>query len=70
MSNKASEGDEKEIDREPPREIEQEAGKKLELLEVKKDGSAKTFVYRDPDQGNKREGLWTRLLGKKSRSIE
>ncbi len=70
MSNQASAGDEKKSDWEPLREIDQEAGKKLELLEVKKDGSAKTFVYRDPDQGNKREGLWTRLLGKKCRSIE
>lgn len=44
--------------------------KQLELLEVKQDKGAKTFIYRDPSQTRKRESLWGRLWGEKSRSVE
>lgn len=70
MSDKAFEKHEKINEQEPETEIEQRTEKQLELVKIINDKSAKTFVYRDPEEGNKREGLWTRLLSRKSRSVE
>jgi hypothetical protein len=54
----------------PSTENQPENEKKLELLEVKQEKGAKTFIYRDPSQTRKRESLWGRLWGEKSRSLE
>jgi hypothetical protein len=54
----------------PSTENQPENEKKLELLEVKQEKGAKTFIYRDSSQTRKRESLWGRLWGEKSRSLE
>lgn len=54
----------------PSTDNQPENDKKLELLEVKEDKGAKTFIYRAPGQTRKRESLWGRLWGEKSRSLE
>jgi len=54
----------------PNTDHQPEHHKKLELLEVKEDKGAKTFIYRDPRQTRKHESFWARLWGEKSRSIE
>lgn len=54
----------------PSTDNQLENDKKLELLEVKEDKGAKTFIYRDPSQTRKHESLWGRLWGDKSRSLE
>ena len=64
MSNQTFEEYEKRLEQDE-RESEQENGKELELLRIVDDGSAKTFIYKDPDKGNNRESLWARLLGRK-----
>lgn len=70
MFDKVFGGHEKINEQETETEIEQRTEKQLELLEVRNDKSAKTFVYRDPAEGNKRKRLWDRLLDRKSRSVE
>jgi hypothetical protein len=56
----------KHVAKEQGKELEQPADKEFELVEVQDNGSSKTFVYRDPDEENKPEGFWRKLLGKKS----
>jgi len=56
----------KHIEKEQEKELEQPADKEFELVEVHDNGSSKTFVYRDPDEKNKPESFWRKLLGKKS----
>ena len=56
----------KHIAKEQRKEIEQPADKEFELVEVQDNGTSKTFVYRDPDEKNKPENFWSKLLGKKS----
>jgi len=56
----------KHVEKEQEKEIEQPAEKEFELVEVQDNGSSKTFVYRDPDEENKPENFWRKLLEKKS----
>ena len=68
MSNQIS-GDEKNIKKEVKEGNGEEVTNKLELLEVRDNKSAKTFVYRDPDAMNKNRSFWNRLMDK-ARSVE
>lgn len=70
MSNQIPPEKDRENEASPSTDNPLENDKKLELLEVKEDKGAKTFIYRDPSQARKHESLWGRLWGDKSRSLE
>jgi hypothetical protein len=56
----------KYVAKEQGKEREKPVDKEFELVEIQDNGSSKTFVYRDPDEEDKSEGFWKKLLGKKS----
>ncbi len=56
----------KYVAKEQRKEREKPVDKEFELVEIQDNGSSKTFVYRDPDEEDKSEGFWNKLLGKKS----
>lgn len=40
------------------------------LVEVIEDGSAKTFVYKDLDEKQSKDGFWGRFFGKQSQKFQ